>query len=125
MHILLAEHEPTVRSALRLLLEQEPWVDTVSEAGDSRDLAAAMHKSRADIVLFDYEMAGIKPQADFIGRLHTTFPGLRVIALSSHSENERQALASGADAFVSKGDSPGRVLAVVAAVAGRRKEMSQ
>jgi len=47
---------------------------------------------------------------------------VKVIALSSHPENESAARAAGADGFISKSDSPDRLLTVLQAVSGQRKE---
>ena len=112
MRVLLADDESKVRSALRLLLEQEPGLSIVGEATKGEDLLAQVETTRPDLALLDCELPG--PQtADLLPALRSRCPGLLVIALSGRPETRRAALAAGADAFVSKGDSPERLLAAV------------
>ena len=53
------------------------------------------------------------PASELLPRLKQTCPGLHVIVLSARSEAKQDALASGADAFVSKMDHPERLLAAM------------
>jgi DNA-binding NarL/FixJ family response regulator len=115
IHILVADDEPTLCSALRLLLEQEPGLTVVGEAAEAsstRQQAATLHP---DLLLLDWELPGATGAA-LLDSLHTTVPALRIIALSSRPEARPLALAAGADAFVSKGDPPDRLLAAIRAL---------
>ena len=106
---------------MRLLLEQEPGVSIVGEAGETRDLLAEVQAVGLDVLMLDWELPGAHGDGAARGGLLTTLrsycPGLRVIALSSRPEARGAALAAGADAFVSKGDPPERLLAALHAVA--------
>jgi two-component system response regulator DesR len=121
MHILLADDEAKVRSALRLLLEQQDWIDGVSEVDNGVDLATAACDCQPDLLLLDHELPGLKPLADFVERLHNNCPSMSIIALSGQPEAERQALAAGVDAFVSKSEPPERLLSIVETVGGIHK----
>lgn len=112
MRVLLADDQAEVRSALRLLLEQEQGWQVVAEAAGALDLLAAVRTARPDLVLLDWELPDLQPLA-FIAELNALQPRPRLVALSGRPEAERPALAAGADAFVSKGDPPGRFLAVL------------
>ncbi|MBC7334651.1 MAG: response regulator transcription factor [Clostridia bacterium] len=112
LRVLIADGRARVRSALRLLLIQEPGVSVVGEAEDAaRALSLALER-RPDLVLLDWELPPLGGPA-VLARLRTARPGLAVIALSGWPEARRAALASGVDAFVSKGDPPERLLAAV------------
>jgi len=124
MHIFLADDQAKVRSALRLLLEQEPGLSVVGEATEAEDFLAQVQRTQPDLVLLDWELPDLRatdPSTPLTGsgtssgqRLLSTLHSLgchpKVIALSGHPEACEEALAAGADAFVSKGDPPERLL---------------
>ncbi len=112
MRVLLADDQSKVRSALRLLLEQEPELSVVDEATDADELLAQAGTAYPDIVLLDWELPGT-PRHDLLSALRARCPHLKVIALSGRPEARGAALTAGADAFVSKGDPPERLLAAV------------
>jgi DNA-binding NarL/FixJ family response regulator len=112
MRVLIADDQPQVRSALRVLLMQEPDIAIVGEAKDVEQTLEQIAGQQPDLVLFDWELPGQNGDSALVA-LRAVQPGLAVIALSGRSEARRAALAAGADAFVSKGDPPERLLAVV------------
>ncbi len=101
-----------MRSALRLLLEQQPGLSVVGEAANAGELQAMVETIRPDLILLDWELPGA-PAAELLPILRSCHPRLRIIALSGRPEARKAALAAGANAFVSKGDPPERLLAVV------------
>lgn len=112
MHILLADDQPNVCSALRLLLEQEAGLSVTAEAGNSRELLATMEGDCPDLLLLDWELPSGKG-AELIPALREKCPELVIIALSSRPEARQAALRAGADDFVSKGSPPQEVIAAV------------
>jgi DNA-binding NarL/FixJ family response regulator len=112
MRVLLADDQAKVRSALRLLLEHQPDVEILGEAVDTTGLLDWVKVVCPDLVLLDWELRGL-PAAALLPLLHSHCPGLRVIALSSRPEVRQVALDAGADAFVSKGDPPERLLRAI------------
>ena len=112
MRVLLADDQTKVRSALRLLLEQEPGLSVVGEAAEAEDLLAQVAATQPDLVLLDWELPGLRTD-DRLSVLRALCPQLKVIALSGQPEARRAALSAGADAFVSKGEPPERLLAAV------------
>ncbi|MBC8422404.1 MAG: response regulator transcription factor [Chloroflexi bacterium] len=122
MRILLADAQTKVRSAMRLLLEQEPGLNVTGEAADARDLLAQVEATCPDLVLLGWELPGLQPTG-LLPALRSLCPHLKVIALSGRPEARRAALAAGADAFVSKGNPPEQLLAAVNDYqCGRHKE---
>lgn len=112
MRILLADDQPKVRFALRALLERQPDMQVVGEAGSGPDLSAQIGPTYPDLVLLDWELPG-ESVADTLSTLRAAYPTLRVIALSGRSEARQAALRAGVDAFVSKSDPPERLLAAI------------
>jgi DNA-binding NarL/FixJ family response regulator len=109
MRVLLADDQAKVRSALRLLLEQQPDLKVLGEAVDAQGLLDWVSAVCPDVVLLDWELPGLQ-RSDALSILRARCPHLKVIALSGQPEARQAALAGGADAFVSKGDFPERLL---------------
>jgi DNA-binding NarL/FixJ family response regulator len=109
VRVFLADDQPKVRSALRLLIEQEMAFDVVDEAGAADELVRGILNSEPHIVLLDWELPGL-PDARKLDPVRLIAPHVQVIALSGQPEARVAALADGADAFVSKSDPPDSVL---------------
>ncbi len=112
MRLLLADDQSKVRSALRLLLEQQPGWVVVGEAAEASGLVSQVRSAAPDVVLLDWELPGQRP-ANLVTTLRALAPQARIIALSGRPEARQPALAAQADAFVSKGDPPEALLAAV------------
>jgi len=121
MRVLLADDQSKVRSALRLLLEQQPGLSVVSEAAEAEDLLAQVEATQPDLVLLDWELPGLRTD-DRLSTLRRLCPRLKVIALSGQLEARRAALTAGADGFVSKGDPPEQLLTTLRAVSAGRTD---
>jgi len=96
------------RSALRLvLLDLE--MEVVGEAADWTTTLAQAPISRTDMLLVDWDLLPSLP-AGALDELRNACPAALVIILISHLDARQQAaLSAGADAFISKGETPERV----------------
>ncbi len=112
MRILIAENQPKVRFALRLLLEQQPEVERVGEARDAEELIAQLKIFCPDLVLIAWELTGLQT-VDALPLVRRTCPETAVIALSGRPETRQVCLAAGADGFVCKCDPPDKLLAAI------------
>jgi DNA-binding NarL/FixJ family response regulator len=115
MRVLLADDEPKVREALRLILEQMKEVEVVGDVADAASLAERLRESQPDLLLLDWELPGLNHRLDFL-RLRQQNSLLKVIVLSGRCQAPQSVLASGADAFISKCESPDRLFAALKAV---------
>lgn len=113
MRILIADHEPRVRSALRLLLRQESNASEIFEAGDGEAVLRNAAKRHFDLVILDWNLPKTGGYT-MLKALRAAQPHVFIIVLSSQSEMRHTALVTGADAFVSKADPPERLLATIA-----------
>jgi DNA-binding NarL/FixJ family response regulator len=113
MRILLADTQPKVRFALRVLLEQQLGLEVVGEAATAEALLADAAKLCPDLVLLDWGLAGTSARA-LILALRSGCPEVVVVGLSGRPGTRREALAAGADDFVSKGEPPEHLLAAIA-----------
>ncbi len=110
--ILLADDDPHARSALRLLLEQEPDVRVLAETGAAAELLARVTLFRPRLVLLDWDLPELDPEK-FMAAIRDCCPEVGVIALSSRPEASGSALSLGIDHFVCKGDAPDRLLDLI------------
>ncbi len=101
--ILLADDHALVRRGLRLVLDAEPDLEVVAEAGDGAEAVQLGLALEVDLAIVDISMprmTGLQAVAE----LHRRRPQLRTLMLSMH-ENERylyQALKAGASGYVLK-----------------------
>jgi CheY-like chemotaxis protein len=111
--ILIVEDHPTMREALRLVLERED-LDIV-EASDGNVALALARSEPPDLVLLDLHIPGM-PGEEVLSELKAdpTTSHARVIVVTATGEEGRaRALAVGADAYFTKPFSPTALLQAV------------
>lgn len=113
MRIVIADAQPRVRFALRVLLDRQPGLEVVAEAVDAACLLALTETACPDAVLLGWELPGMTTQS-LLPALRTVCPQMMIIALSGRLEAQREAIAVGVDAFVSKSSPPDHLLAALA-----------
>jgi len=112
MRVLIADDELPVRSALRLLLEQQFGVQQIDEAGTAEALAECIRSGCFDLLLLDWELDSAAG-AGGLSELHGRCPRMRIVVLSSQPEVGSVAIGAGASHFVCKGDPPERLLEAI------------
>ncbi len=101
--VLLVDDHAVVRSGLRMVLDSEPDIEVVAEAGDGAEAVALALRSDVDLVVLDVSMprmTGLQAVAE----LHRRRPAMRLLILSMH-DNEQyffEALKAGASGYVLK-----------------------
>jgi DNA-binding NarL/FixJ family response regulator len=106
--VFVADTLPAIRSALRLVLHDLNML-VVGEASDWDTVLAQAASTHPDLVLVEWAMIPTATGAT-LSDLRRTCPAAIVIVLISHLDaREQAALAAGADAFISKGETPDRV----------------
>lgn len=109
MRVLLADDQAHIRSSLQMLLRQEQGMTVVGQVGEAIDMVVQIGLTHPDLILLDWELPGL-PDIGSMPGLRSVYPNLLVIVLSGRPEAKREALAGGADAFVSKADPPEQLL---------------
>ena len=105
MRVILADGHQNVRTALRLIIEEEPEWRIAAEAPNASLLLTLIAKSPPDLVLLDASLPGRRME-DLLAELRLKYPQMMIIILSGRPENHHPAMHSGANAFVSKGNPP-------------------
>lgn len=115
--VYIADALPEERSALRLLLV-DLHLNVIGEAADWVNTLAHAPTLHPDMLLVDWSMLPHANQTASLSSLREACPGVLVIVLISHLDARQQAaLSSGADTFISKGETPERVAERLQAVA--------
>lgn len=116
VRVLVVDDQVMVRAGLRVILDHDPGVEVVGEAGDGREAHALASGLLPDVVLMDIRM----PRVDGIAATQAIAadPGLsrcRVIALTTFDDDEYLvgALRAGAAGFLLKDASPDELLAAI------------
>ena len=92
-------------------------MDIAGEAADWANTLAQVPVSRTDMLLIDWDLLPNSPTAA-LEEIRRACPGTLVIVLVSQLDAHQQAaLSAGADAFISKGETPERLAERLRAVA--------
>jgi two-component system phosphate regulon response regulator PhoB len=111
--ILIVEDHPTMREAMRLVLEGEGF--QIEEAADGETALAAIHASPPDLLFLDLNIPGTSGTGVLEAvRADPVFADVRVIVVTAAGEEGRaEALRLGADEYFTKPFSPTALLRTV------------
>ena len=118
IRVLLVDDQALVRGGLRLILDAEPDIEVVAEAGNGRDAVQQAARFDPTVVLMDIRM----PELDGLEatrRILAGDPAARVLILTTFDLDEYvfEALSAGASGFVLKDDPPEQLIAAIRTVA--------
>ncbi len=115
---LLADDNPDLRSALRLMLETRLNAPLVLEADDHACMIDQIIAHQPDCLILDWELPGLKDRS-CLAALRDLQPGLRIIVTSAWPEAAQAATAAQADAFICKTDPPSEILNAIQRLRGK------
>jgi two-component system, NarL family, response regulator LiaR len=109
--VLIVDDHPIVRKGLCDLIEFSPDICVIGEAANGAEVIRLAQTLNPDIVLLDLVMPGMDG-IDIITRLKSDHPDLRILILTSFSEDEKviAAIKAGAQGYMLKDSSPQDVL---------------
>jgi DNA-binding NarL/FixJ family response regulator len=122
IRILIAEDHIIARAGVEAIVNAQPDMNIVAEAGNGEQALALYRKHRPDIILMDMRMPVMDGFAA-LSVLRREFPDARVVALSTFGGDEdiRRTLNAGAQAYLTKDVLPDELIAAIRAVhAGER-----
>jgi two-component system response regulator NreC len=118
LRILIAEDHETIREGIKLLINGQPDMDVIGEAGDGLLAVQRTQTLLPDLVLMDVSMPGITGfQAT--EQLNQTCPQVKVLALTRHRDKAylQQLVRAGADGYVLKQSPAEELLRAIRTVA--------
>jgi len=122
VRVVLVDDEPLVRAGLRVILDAEPDLTVVGEAGDGSEVPQVVAQARPDVVLMDVRMPrvdGIAATRAVVGAGRPGAPAPRVLVLTTFENDDHvlDALHAGAQGFLLKRARPEEVADAVRLVA--------
>jgi len=124
IRVLLVDDQPLFRRGMRMLVDSQPDLTVVGEAGDGGEAVLVAAEQRPDVVLMDIRMpradgiagtAGILRSANESGR---TPPRVIVLTTFDLDDAALRAIRAGASGFLLKDAEPEFLLAAIRAVHG-------
>ena len=126
VRVLLADDHPLVRAGVRKVLEQQPLVTVVGEAGDGEEALKLLRELDPDLLVLDLNM----PNRDGFAVLREArdaAPGVRILVLTMHASVEyvARAVREGADGYLLKDTAVKDLAAAIESVTAGRPYYSE
>ena len=125
IRVLVVDDHALFRRGLQMVLEQEPDIEVVGEAGDGTEAIVQATDSTPDIVLMDVRMPR-RGGIDACGAIHEAVPSARIIMLTISDEEADlyEAVKAGASGYLLKEISIEEVATAIRAVHGGQSLIS-
>lgn len=103
IRVLLADDHNIVREGLRRIIEESVDLQVVAEADDGRKAVEHVLNERPDVAVIDISMPGMDG-LEVINQLRTHAPGIPILILTMHEEEQYvvRAISAGAMGYVTK-----------------------
>ncbi|MFC9753720.1 response regulator [Streptomyces sp. NPDC056921] len=125
--VLIVDDQALVRGGFRVLIDSEPDMTVVGEAGDGASAAELARTTRPDVVLMDVQMPGVDG-IEGIRRIvaDPALATVRILILTTFDEDHYaiEGLNAGASGFLLKNTDPAQLLHGVRVVAGGEELLS-
>lgn len=115
--VVLADDHELVRDGIRMVLESEPDIEVVAQAGDTESAGRYVLGHKPSILVLDLNMPG-PPSLELLPKIAETSPDTKVIVLTMQNEPAfaRKAFQAGAKGFVIKQSAAGELVSAIRAV---------
>jgi DNA-binding NarL/FixJ family response regulator len=119
IRVLVADDQALVRSGFRMILDAQPDITVVAEAGDGAEAVEQAQLHRPDVALVDIRMPKLDGIAATRRIVELTAPATRVLILTTFDLDEYvyEAVRAGASGFLLKDAPPARLAEGVRTVA--------
>jgi two-component system response regulator NreC len=126
IRILLADDHTVVRDGLRALLEKQPDMTVVGEAGDGRETVQLAGEQMPDVVVMDIAMPNMNG-IEATRRIVASYPAVGVVILSMHQDESYvlRSLKAGARGYLLKDSLRGDVIEAIRTVAQGRSFLTR
>ncbi len=115
--IILAEDHVLVRQGLRRIIQEDPSMQVIHEAGDGVELLALLEGSTPDIVILDISMPRLRG-LEAAQIIKEQYPTIKIMILTMHRERNyfQKAMEIGVNGYVLKEEADTALNAAIRAV---------
>jgi two-component system response regulator NreC len=101
--ILIADDHAVLRAGLRMLLDAQPDLQVIGEAGNGAEVLSMAAQLQPNLILLDLSMPGLGG-LEVLSLLRRTLSSVRILILTMHDDESyvRQALREGASGYLLK-----------------------
>ena len=126
IQVVVADDHALMRRGVRDLLEADPDIEVIGEAGDGREAAHLTQKLRPDVLIIDLTMPELNG-LDAIRQIRKDSPQVELLAFSMHDSEDliREVLAAGARGYVLKSDAAFCLIEAVKSLARHKPFFTQ
>jgi DNA-binding NarL/FixJ family response regulator len=115
VRILIADDQKRTRQSLKALLSTSLPGAEIWEAASGAEALRLVEDMHPQLVLMDIRMPGVDG-LDATRGIKSRWPQIKVLVLSMYQGRQEEARAAGADLFVSKGETPERLLGALSSL---------
>jgi DNA-binding NarL/FixJ family response regulator len=117
--VLVVDDHPVVRQGIASVLEQDPRLSVVGTTSDAAGAREFLRNDAVDVVVCDLSLPGVSGLT-LVKEIRESWPQVRVLVLSMHDPllYAERALRAGASGYLSKDESPERIVEGVVEVLG-------
>ncbi len=121
IRVLVADDHTVVRQGLVGLLESSGECEVVAQAADGLQAVAEARRTRPQVAVLDLGMPGVSG-LEAVRRIHAELPGIRILVLTVHDEQEYvlPVVKAGAAGYLVKDSAAAELIAAVRALAAGR-----
>ncbi|HEY8913118.1 response regulator transcription factor [Lacisediminihabitans sp.] len=121
IRVAIADDQQLIRGGFRSLLEAEPDLEVIGEAGTGRDAVALVTREKPDVVLMDIRMPdgdGLWATEQIVANPALASTHIVIVTTFELDEYVAQAIRAGASGFLVKDTEPVELIRAVRVVAG-------
>lgn len=125
IRVVLADDHAVLRSGLRALLNSEPDLIVVGEAGNGEDALQQVELQQPDVLVLDLIMPKVGG-LDIIETLAAAHPRVRVLVLTMHADRQhvRHVLKAGCAGYVTKSSADTELITAIREIAEGKSYLS-
>ncbi|HET6938833.1 MAG TPA: response regulator transcription factor [Nocardioides sp.] len=114
IRVVVADDQPLLRTGFRMILEAEPDLEVVGEAGDGREAVQVVDRHRPDVVLMDLRMP-VMDGVEATRQITARHQQVRVVVLTTFDLDDYvyASLRAGASAFLLKDAKEDQLVAAI------------
>lgn len=125
IRIVLADDHAVLRAGLRALLNNQPDIEVVGEAGDGAAALQQIAEKAPELIVLDLMMPGIKG-LDIIEQISTQHPATRVLVLTMHADMQyiRHVMKAGGSGYVLKSNADTDLIQAIREIASGKSYLT-